>query len=68
MRCALCRQGWQPALGAELEGLCGQLGIDWRALQLRGPVALVNVPAAPDLGDFAAAAPGPPVHLWLGSM
>ena len=38
MQCALCRQGWRPAFDTDLEALCGQLGIDWHALQLHDPV------------------------------
>ena len=45
MQCALCRQGWRPAFDSDLEALCGQLGIDWHALQLHDPVPVQPPPS-----------------------
>ena len=78
MQCALCRQGWRPAFDSDLEALCGQLGIDWHALQLHDPVPVqpapsagvasddadvAMAPAAPELDAFVTAAPVAPANL-----
>ena len=78
MQCALCRQGWRPAFDSDLEALCGQLGIDWHALQLHDPVPVqpapsagvasddadvAMAPAAPELDAFVASAPVAPANL-----
>ena len=78
MQCALCRQGWRPAFDSDLEALCGQLGIDWHALQLHDPVPVqpapsagvasddadvAIAPAAPELDAFVTSAPVAPATL-----
>ena len=77
--CSACNAPYAGKVGdrplTDLEALCGQLGIDWHALQLHDPVPVqpppsagvasvdadvAMAPAAPELDAFVASAPVAP--------